>query len=74
MSDERFGFGRSTSSYCRYESRQLGEKPLATYLERLCIPIAHSADGWHLIEAIGEVIELLYAMCEPNGELLGQEL
>jgi hypothetical protein len=74
ISEERLGRGSWTSSYCRRESRQSGREPTTTYLERLCVPVAHSADGRHLIEAIGKVVELLYAVCEPYGELFGKEL
>lgn len=44
------------------------------HLKRLRIPVAHSADGRHLVEAIWEVVELLHAVCEPDGQLLGKEL
>lgn len=34
----------------------------------------HPADRGHLAEAIGEVVELLDAVGQPYGELLGEEL
>lgn len=34
----------------------------------------HAADRWHLAEAIREVVELLDAVGQPYGELLGEEL
>lgn len=37
------------------------------YLERLGIPVPHATDGGHLIEAIGQLVELLHAMCQADG-------
>lgn len=45
-----------------------------TNLERLCIPIPHSLDGGHFVQAIGKVAEFLHAVCQPDGELFGEEL
>lgn len=47
---------------------------ITTYFERLRVPIAHSADRGHLIEAIGKVAEFLHAVCQPDGKLLREEL
>jgi hypothetical protein len=40
----------------------------------LRIPILDFVDGGHLIEAIGEVVELLDAVRKADGELLSEEL
>jgi hypothetical protein len=48
--------------------------PRVTYLERLRIPILDLADRRHLIEAIGQLVQLLDAMGEAYGELLGEKL
>lgn len=44
------------------------------YLERLCIPIRHFPDRRHLVEPVGQGLELLDAVGKPYGELLGEEL
>jgi len=41
----------------------MGRERRETYFERLCVPVPHALDRGHLIEAIGEVIELLHAVC-----------
>lgn len=44
------------------------------YLERLRVPVLDLCDRGHVIEAVGQVVELLDAMRQPDGKLLGQEL
>jgi hypothetical protein len=39
------------------------KKSIITYFERLRVPIAHTADRGHLVEAIGKLVELLHAVC-----------
>jgi len=43
------------------------------YLKRLCIPIGDLLNGWHLAQAIRQGLELLDAMSQTDGQLLGQE-
>jgi len=49
-------------------------RTVITYFERLRVPVAHSADGRHLVEAIGEFIEFLHAVCQSYGKFFGKEL
>jgi hypothetical protein len=58
----RFGRGSWTSS-CAIVSQGSLKHIALPYLKRLRIPVAHSADRGHLVEAIREVVELLHAMC-----------
>lgn len=55
-----------------------GKKPwglfVGAYLERLGIPIMHFSHRGHFAEAIWEVVQLLDAVCQSYGKLLGQEL
>lgn len=44
------------------------------YLKRLRIPILDLFDGWHIIEPIRQISQLLDPMGEPYWELFGQEL
>ena len=44
------------------------------YLERLRVPFRHLFDRGHFVETIGEFFELLDAVGEADGELLGEEL
>ena len=47
---------------------------LTAYLERLRVPIEDFLHRRHVIEAVGQVLELLDAVGETYGELLGEEL
>jgi hypothetical protein len=44
------------------------------YLERLRIPVLHLVDRGHLIEAVRELVQLLYAVCQSYRQFLGKEL
>jgi hypothetical protein len=44
------------------------------YLERLRIPVLDFFDGRHFTQSIRELAQILDPMCEPDWELLGEEL
>jgi hypothetical protein len=44
------------------------------HLEGLRVPVLHFLYRGHVIEPIWKVSEFLYSMCEPYGELFGEEL
>lgn len=47
---------------------------IATYLERLRIPVLDLLDRHHLIKSIGQARELLDTVGKANGQLFGEEL
>ena len=44
------------------------------YLKRLCVPIGNSLNRRHLIQAVGELVELLDAVRQADGQLFTQKL
>ena len=54
--------------------RDAGARDGRELLEGLRVPRLHLADRRHLVEPVGQVLELLHAVREPDGKLLGEEL
>jgi len=44
------------------------------YLKRLGVPVLDLLYRGHVVEAVGQVLELLDAVGQANGQLLGEEL
>lgn len=44
------------------------------YFKGLSVPVCHSLYAGHVREAIGKLAQLLHAVCEANGQFLGEEL
>lgn len=47
---------------------------MRTHLERLRVPVLHPVHRGHLVEPIGQAVQLLHPVGEADGELFGEEL
>lgn len=47
---------------------------ITTHLKRLSVPILDPIDAGHLVQAIGEIVQLFNAVCESYGQFLAEKL